>query len=73
MELEFIEVTEITENVKILLPVKNILSVSEQNSGNCFIETNVDKDGVYTGIEVKETYFEILSLLSVSNKILKFR
>lgn len=60
----FIEVTEITSGVTILVAVSEIRSVVCRGSGFVFIETGYDtRRDESTGITVKETYDEILQKL----------
>ena len=61
--MEWIEVTERNEEIKVLVPIDKIMSVSEQKQG-CFIEVGVEKNGESLGMYTIETYEEVVSKIS---------
>ena len=65
---EFIQVTEASGNIKVLLPTSKIFSISEHKNGGCFIETGVDHKGESLGMFTVESYDEILQKLSAEHK-----
>lgn len=56
---EIIEVTAYDGTFKVLLPIKNIKSISSNPDGTAFVETGEDNKHNPTGINIKETYAEV--------------
>lgn len=61
----FIEVTEITENSAVLVPIGKITAILKCDEG-AFIETGFDGKGKSTGICTAENYEEIKQKIKLS-------
>ena len=61
---QFLEVMEKEDNIQVLIPVKNIMSISVCSDGLAFIETGLDNKGFSTGIFTTETYADIKKKLA---------
>ena len=62
----FIEVKEKDNGIKILLQLRNILLVSEEEDGTSFIELGLSSSGESIGFYTSESYSSILSKLNKS-------
>lgn len=70
--MRFIECTEKETNVKVLIPLNSVMSISQSPDGTAFIETHIDDDGNGIGFYTKETYDEIMARLVAINEVLRF-
>ena len=58
--MKFIECHEKETNIKVLIPLDKILSISQSHEDlTAFIETHIDIDGNGVGFYTKELYAEI--------------
>ena len=58
--MRFIECHEKETNIKVLIPLDKILSISQSHEDlTAFIETHIDIDGNGVGFYTKELYAEI--------------
>lgn len=58
--MKFIEVHEKETNIKVLIPLDKIITISQSHEDlTAFIETAVDVDGNGVGFYTKELYAEI--------------
>ncbi len=55
----FIEITEKSENIKVLIPLSKICSISLCNDLTACIEVGIDAKGVSTVILTNELYMEV--------------
>ena len=60
----FIEVTDIDGGRKVLCPISKITGVVCDTDDSVFIEMGVDKEGVSSGIIVRESFDEIKSKIN---------
>lgn len=68
--VDFIEVIEKNGNIKVMLPISKIWSISQCKDLTAFIETGLDEKGISTGVFTKELYIEIKKKLEKFIKIL---
>ena len=62
--MKFIECREKETNIKILVPLDKILTISQSPDDlTAFIETHIDENGDGVGFYTKELYVEILQQL----------
>lgn len=72
--MNFIECREKETNVKVLIPLNNILSILQlPEDETAFIEMHIDIEGNGIGFYVKETYAEIVEQLIAKNEVLNFK
>lgn len=57
-------ITEKETEQRVILPLNKIMSIIEIDDGDCFIETAVSDNGSSIGTFAKETFEEIMSILS---------
>ena len=62
----FIEVTDKTDNTKLLLPVDKIVDVQCETDGSTFIDMVVNSRGETLGVATVETYDTIKQLLTLA-------
>lgn len=55
----FIEVTDKVTGRKICLPIARIKSVSVDEDGSTFVETDIDGDGTPVGVICQESYSRV--------------
>lgn len=61
---DIIELTEKDGKFKVLIPIKNIMSIVETQDGNAFVETGCDKKGESTGFFTNELYSDIKKIIA---------
>lgn len=70
--MKFIECREKETNIKVLIPLNKVLSISQSpDDKTAFIETHIDINGDGVGFYTKETYDEIMTRLVAMNEVLK--
>ena len=66
--MNFIECRERETNIKVLIPLNKILSISQSpDDKTAFIETHIDINGDGVGFYTKETFDEIKAQLVAVN------
>lgn len=58
--MKFIQVTEKEKNLRVLIPVDKILSITQSRDLTAIIDTHTDKNGDVYAIYTKELYLEIV-------------
>ena len=66
--MRFIECHEKETNIKVLVPLDKIITISQSHEDlTAFIETHIDNDGNSVGFYTKELYAEIkLQILKIA-------
>ena len=65
--VSFLEVTEKQDNIKVILPLSEIRSITQCNDLSAFIETGLDSKGNSTGFYTKELFAKIKLQLKGEN------